>query len=126
MSGSPKKLTQEQAREIRLSPLGGTVVGRLYGVDRRIVDNLRTGHSYGPLRMDERAAHAARARTPDPIVEAHFQTFHALKVGRVFPVQGHPDLAAWFDRVDMLDAAHECPHGGLPSDRVVSCECWVA
>jgi hypothetical protein len=72
----------------------------------------------------------ANLREPTPDVadeqrlENTYQTFHALKLGAAFPVKGRPDLADRFDRIDALDAAHECRHGRLAGDRTPPCGCW--
>lgn len=128
-----RKLTLQQAREIRLSMESTREVARRFGVRPKAIEALRAGFTYGPLAADERAAHGARKQIRGkptgggPRVEdaAWRLDAHAvLQVGPMFPVRGRLDLAERLDRVAWLDANEECRHGRLPGDRTVVCGCW--
>lgn len=116
-----RKLTPQQARSVRLSLDRADVEGARYGMSAAAISQLRRGETYGALKADERRARQEREarddRWPPP-------TTDVLVIGDLFARDHGEDGLADQDRQEQLDAAHECKHGRLPTDRSAPCGCW--
>lgn len=116
--GKTRRLTDEQARMVRLSMDSHQSVATALGCGASMIQRIREGSIYAPLRPDERAAQNRRLHRA-----AHPDVFrledHLLIVGRVASLEMHDQ-----DRQEAMDATYECRHGRLSHDRTPACGCW--
>lgn len=118
LAAKRRLLTDEQARMVRLSMESHKAVAAALGCEASMIQRLREGSTYGPLRPDERAAQDRRVHRA-----AHPDEFrlddHLLAVGRISSLEMHDQ-----DRQEAMDAMYECEHGRLSHDRTPACGCW--
>lgn len=120
---SRRKLTMDQAREIRLSMSCNRDMAERYNLEISAIERVRKGVTYGTLQPDERDALEKRAlqygRTAPP-ANSRFSLAENLLIIGDHRIHGGDQ-----DRQEAMDAAHECRHGRLSHDRTPACGCWL-